>query len=82
MGVLEVRRQWPHQFAIWGGIDKRELAKDKAAIEKEVMRVVPEMLKKRGYIPSLDHNVPPDVSFDNWNFYVDLVRSIGDFYSQ
>jgi uroporphyrinogen decarboxylase len=78
MDVLEVRRQWPNQFAIWGGIDKLELAKDRQAIEKEVMRVVPRMLEIGGYIPSLDHNVPPDVSFDNWNYYVGLVRGIGE----
>ena len=78
MDVLEVRKQWPDQFAIWGGIDKRELAKDKAAIEKEVMRVVPPMLTTGGYIPGIDHLVPPDVSYENWLFYRDLVRDVVD----
>lgn len=77
MDVLKVREQWPDQFTIWGGIDKTSLAKGKKEIEAEVMRIVPEMLKKRGYIPSLDHSVPPDVSYENWNYYRDLVREVG-----
>lgn len=78
MDVLEVRKKWPDQFAIWGGIDKRELAKDKRAIEKEVIRVVPPMLAAGGYIPGIDHLVPPDVSYENWLFYRDLVRDVVD----
>jgi uroporphyrinogen-III decarboxylase len=77
MDVLKVRDQWPDQFAIWGGIDKTVLAKGKKEIETEVMRVVPVMLKKQGYIPSLDHCVPPDVPYENWNYYRDLVREVG-----
>ncbi len=76
MDVLQVREDWPRQFLIWGGIDKTALALDKKAIEEEVMRVVPAMLKKRGYIPCLDHNVPPDVSYENWLYYKDLLRNI------
>jgi uroporphyrinogen-III decarboxylase len=76
MDVLKVRKEWPREFTIWGGIDKLELAKGKDAIYTEVMRVVPEMLKQGGYIPSLDHSVPPDVSFDDWNYYVGLVREL------
>jgi uroporphyrinogen decarboxylase len=78
MDVLRIRQEWPREFAIWGGIDKLELPKGKDAIHAEVMRVVPKMLEYGGYIPSLDHNVPPDVSFDDWNYYVGLVRELGE----
>jgi len=78
MDVLEVRRQWPREFAIWGGMDKRALVKDHAAISAEVMRVVPPMLSCGGYIPCIDHSVPPDVSFENWNYYLHLVRELGE----
>lgn len=76
MDVLKVREEWPDQFVIWGGIDKTELARDKKAIEAEVMRIVPKMLEKGGYVPSLDHNVPPDVSYENWLYYKELVRKL------
>lgn len=78
MDVNEVRAQWPREFAIWGGIDKRALAKDEKAIRDEVERVVPQMLEKGGYIPGLDHSVPPDVPLSNFRYYLELVRKIGE----
>ncbi len=80
MDVLKVRKEWPDQFVIWGGIDKRELAKDKAAIEKEVMKIVPPMLKAGGYIPGLDHLVHPEVPYENWLYFRDLTREVVDRY--
>jgi len=78
MDVLEVRRQWPHQFVIWGGMDKRALYGDREAIKAEVMRVVPPLLAAGGYIPAIDHAVPPEVSLDNWLYFLELVRDIGE----
>ncbi len=78
MDVLEVRRQWPRQFVIWGGMDKRALYGDRKTIEAEVMRVVPPMLEAGGYIPAIDHAVPPEVSLDNWRYFLELVRDIGE----
>lgn len=78
MDVVEVRRQWPSQFVIWGGIDKRALYEDRAAIDAEVMRVLPPMLEAGGYIPAIDHAVPPEVSLENWRYFLDLVREMGE----
>jgi uroporphyrinogen decarboxylase len=78
MDVIKIREEWPNQFAIWGGIDKRALIEDRGSIEAEVMRVVPPMLEKGGYIPAIDHAVPPDVPLDNWRYFLDLVRDLGE----
>jgi uroporphyrinogen decarboxylase len=78
MDVLEVRKAWPEQFAMWGGMDKRALYGDREAIRAEVMRVVPPMLEAGGYIPAIDHAVPPEVSLDNWLFFLELVRQAGE----
>ena len=77
MDVLEVRRQWPRQFVIMGGMDKRALYHDRDTIRSEVMRVVPSMLAAGGYIPAIDHAVPPEVSLDNWLYFLELVRETG-----
>ncbi len=74
MDILNVRKDWPNQFAIMGGIDKRALALDREAIDSELERVLPFMLEKGGFIPSLDHNIPPDVPLENWLYYRDRVR--------
>ncbi len=76
MDVTKVRRDWP-RIALMGGIDKIALAQGKDAIRKEVERVVPFMLEHCGYIPSTDHNVPPDVSYEDFLFFRDLVRGMG-----
>lgn len=68
MDVVKVRKKFP-KLQIMGGIDKRVLAKDKSFIDKELESKVPFMLKHGGYIPHVDHNVPPDVPFDNFVHY-------------
>ncbi len=76
MDVLEIRRRWPRDFLICGGIDKRALYTDRRAIDEEVTRVVPTMLRQGGYIPAIDHLVPPEVSLDNWRYFLELVRGM------
>lgn len=75
MDVLKLREEWP-DMVLMGGIDKRELAKDKQAIENEVLRIVPPMLEKGGYIPMTDHDVPPEVSHENFLYYLDFIRNL------
>ncbi|MCE5250199.1 hypothetical protein LLG96_08260 [bacterium] len=76
MNVLDVRKTYGRNFVIWGGIDKRALAVSKKAIEEEVYRIVPPMLETGGYIPTLDHETPPDVPFENFCYYRDIMRKI------
>lgn len=78
MDVLAVRKDWPHQFAIWGGMDKRALYGERASIAAEVARVLPPMLAAGGYIPAIDHAVPPEVSLDNWLYFLHVVREAGE----
>ena len=74
MDILKVREEHP-DLAIWGGLDKRKLALTHDDIEEEVMTKVPPMLKHGGYMPALDHNVPPDVPLDNFKFFLELLKS-------
>jgi hypothetical protein len=68
MDVLEVRKAFP-KFQIIGGIDKRILAEGAPAIDAELERKVPPLVKEGGYIPCCDHSVPPDVSWENFRHY-------------
>ncbi len=74
MDPVRLRREYGHDLALSGGIDKREIARDRAAIEREVMSKVPQLVADGGYIPTLDHTFPPDISYDNFNYYMDLKR--------
>ncbi len=69
MDVVEVRKAFP-RLQILGGIDKREMAAGKEAIDKELAhKVSPQMMEAGGYIPCCDHAVPPDVSWENFRYY-------------
>ena len=75
MDVVNVREMFP-TFQIMGGIDKRQIAKGKQAIDKELDCKLPKMLKIGGYIPTIDHGVPPDISWENFCYYRQRVGEI------
>ncbi len=68
MDVREIRRRYP-RLQILGGIDKRRIAQGRSAIDAELERLLPEMTDGGGYIPMADHQIPPDVSWENYRYY-------------
>jgi uroporphyrinogen decarboxylase len=70
--VNSYRERFP-KLALMGGIDKRALAKRPEAIDAELDRVWPAVLKGR-YIPELDHGIPDDVSWENYVHYATQLR--------
>ncbi len=66
--VVEIGKQYPN-LAMFGGIDKRVLAKTKKDIDKFLEYVIPPMRKRGGYIPTCDHGVPEEVSYENYLYY-------------
>jgi len=76
MDAVKLRKKYGKNFILIGNIDKRALAKDKKAIKEEVMKKVPFLLSQGGYFPAVDHFVPPDVSLENFWYYLELLREI------
>lgn len=74
--AVEWRKKYGKNLILIGNIDKRALAKDKKAIEEEVMKKVPYLLSQGGYFPTIDHAVPPDVPFENYQYYLSLLHKI------
>jgi hypothetical protein len=66
--VVRTGREYP-ELLIRGGFDKRILAAGKDPIDREVDRIMPVMKKRGGYIPTCDHGVPEEVSFENYLHY-------------
>lgn len=77
MDIREVRARYGKQLIIEGGLDKRALALDHDAIRAEVEAKVPALLRDGGYIPAIDHQVPPDVSLANFELFLRCVREVG-----
>lgn len=72
--VVATRRKYGSAIRLIGGIDKRALSQDKATIKAELDRRLP-LIQDGGYLPSVDHSVPPDIPFQNYQHYLDLYRS-------
>ncbi len=73
MDVLEVRRTYGRDLIIMGGIDKRALVPGGDTMRREVDRVM-HVVEEGGYIPELDHSVPPDVSWPNFCEYIAYMK--------
>jgi hypothetical protein len=74
MDVLEVRKKYGRSLALMGGLDKRAMTRGKAEIHREIDRVMP-LVEDGGYIPELDHSVPPNISWPNFIEYVQYMKS-------
>jgi uroporphyrinogen decarboxylase-like protein len=66
--VVKIGRDYP-ELILMGGIDKRVLAAGKDAIEAHLQHVIPAMVKRGGYVPTCDHGVPVNVSFESYSYY-------------
>jgi uroporphyrinogen-III decarboxylase len=74
--VLVYRREFGTKLAYRQAIDKRCVAVGGDVMRNEVFRVVPPLLREGGFIPGVDHGVPPDISWPN---FVAFTRLLAEF---
>jgi hypothetical protein len=67
----ELFREFGLELRIMGGFDKIEMGKGKAAIKKYMDSLVP-LVERGGYIPFCDHRCPPNVTPEDYIYYLDL----------
>lgn len=73
--VVSLREKYPY-MSMMGGIDKREIAHGKEAIDRELDRIAP-LLNKTGYFPALDHLIPPEISYEDYTYFVNrLIKMV------
>ena len=75
MDIVQVRQQYGDRFVIIGGLDKRTLAQDAAAVQRELAYKMPPLVASGGFIPMLDHSVPTDAKYDLFRLFLETVRS-------
>ena len=63
--------EYGEQLRIMGGVDKVQLAAGPDAIRAYLEGLMP-LVERGGYIPFCDHRCPPDVSYENYLYYLDL----------
>jgi uroporphyrinogen decarboxylase len=78
MDPVRLRREYGRDLALVGGIDKRALARGRSEIDRELDRHMRPMLQTGGFIPTIDHTVPPDVPYENFIHYIERKRRIAE----
>lgn len=76
MDPVAIRKTYGKSVCMIGGVDKREIAKGPKAIDAELARSVTPIIDQGGYIPTIDHAVHPDISLDDFRYYLDAKRRI------
>jgi hypothetical protein len=74
--VARIRAQRP-QFIMIGAFDKTVMHRGEAAIRAEFERLLPVMRSGR-FIPSVDHQTPPEVSIEDYWLYLGLLREYAE----
>jgi len=69
MDPLRIRKEYGRDLRLSGGINKMELAKGKDAIDKHLAELAP-LIEEGGFIPTVDHTVSPDISWENFCYYM------------
>ena len=72
----DLRERFGKRLLLMGGVDKRALIDgSRRAINRELARLQP-LMERGGFIPHLDHRVPPDVEFDSYEYYIRRKREM------
>jgi uroporphyrinogen decarboxylase len=72
---VALRDRYGKRVLLLGGVNKRALIEGKEAIRKELKRIEP-YVREGGWIPHVDHRVPPDVTFANYRYYLSAKREL------
>jgi uroporphyrinogen-III decarboxylase len=76
MDYINLRKSFGKDLRLIGGIDLDTLLKDKESIKKEIISKVPALIEQGGYIPLADGRVRPNISFENYSYYRNLIEDI------
>lgn len=70
--VAALREKHP-QMRLLGAFDKTVMHRGEARMREEFERLLP-VMRQGGFIPSCDHQTPPEVSLEDYHLYLRLLR--------
>jgi uroporphyrinogen decarboxylase len=74
MDALKLRAQYGRQILLTGNIGRAALMRGPEAVAEEFSRKVPQLMAAGGYIPAVDDMILPDISFEAYRRYIELVK--------
>lgn len=77
--VRELKREYGKDLSFMGNIDATIMSRSKAEIEAEVRDKIRVAKQGGGYIYHSDHSVPPDVSWEQYQYVMEMVSKYGRY---
>jgi len=72
---MAMRKRFGKALRIYGGIDKLEIAKGRAAIDTEIERRLP-LMREGGFVPLPDHKIVPGTKLDDYRYYLERLGEV------
>jgi uroporphyrinogen decarboxylase len=72
---VRLRKTYGKSLRLWGGVDKRVLARGRDAIDAHLRALAP-LIEEGGFVPTVDHTVPPDVSWADFQYYMEAKEKL------
>lgn len=73
--VRDLRARHGRDIVLFGNMDVRKLSGTRDDVRREVLDKLEAVAHEGGYIFHSDHSIPPTVSYDNYRYALDLVRT-------
>lgn len=73
MDPVHLRQRFGRDMRLIGGVDKREVAKGRAAIDRLLAYLRP-VIREGGFIPSIDHSISADISLDSYRYFLERLQ--------
>ena len=70
-----LRKEYGKQVRFMGGVNKMALIKGKDTIDQEMDRIA-RLMEDGGFIHHVDHRCPPDVTLENYLYYIKRKREV------
>jgi hypothetical protein len=71
----KLREDYGNDVLLLGGVNKLALIAGKDAIDRELAHLHP-LVERGGFLPCVDHRVPPDVTYENYLYYLEKKKAI------
>lgn len=79
MDVRTLKPRYGDALAFWGNIDVSKLAGPADACESEVRDKITAAKINGGYLYHSDHSIPPEISFERYQWIMELVEKYGHY---
>jgi len=76
MDAAELTKEYGRDMRFVGNIGIRTVAAGKKAIDEAIDTKVRPLLDGGGYIPTLDDQASPDISWENYSYYINRLREL------